>query len=93
MASADDQAFLDRISEVIDLCNRQAESAQADQVSLSTLYAAARYCAWRCRYANTTGQQMTGRRDEAMKVFGDQFLRMFADAYDEIAAEFTADTR
>lgn len=93
MASQDEQAFLARISEVIDLCNEQAESAPADQVSMSTLYAAARYCAWRCSHSNSSGQQMAARREEAMRIFRDQFQRMFAEAYDEIAADFTANSQ
>lgn len=93
MATAEEQAFIARVGEHIDLSNTQARSAPGQQVSMSALYAAARYCAWMCRGSNASGEQMTARRGEAMTIFGQQFATMFGDCYDEYARDFTSNAK
>ncbi len=87
-ASAEELAFTARARAHLDLCNAQSEQVAAEQVSMSQLYAAARYCAFMCTRANSSGAEMTARRDEAVNIFGQQFIEMFMQSYDEFAQNF-----
>ncbi len=88
MASEEELKFTARAKAHIDLCNEQSAQAIGEDVALSAMYAVARYAAYLCIGANTSGTQMTSRRDEAQGVFGDQFRQMFLDCYDEFARDF-----
>ncbi len=88
MSEADDQAFIERAMTHIELNNQQAGQARGEDVAMSSLYAAARYCAWMCTGANQTGEQMAARRAEAMTIFSEQFAQMFGDCYDDYTRNF-----
>ncbi|MDV6332373.1 DUF3144 domain-containing protein [Asticcacaulis sp. 201] len=88
MASQEELDFTGRAKAHIDLCNAQSAHAHSEDVALSAMYAAARYTAFLCLGANTSGEQMAGRREEALAIFDDQFRQMFLDCYDEFARDF-----
>ena len=88
MPTPEEPTFTERAKAHIDLSNTQSHKAPADQVAMSMLYAAARYCAHLCIRGNASGVEMFERRDEAAKIFDAQFHQMFLDCYDEYARRF-----
>ena len=81
----DQQIFLERAAAFITLCNEQAADIPGEQVALSAIYGVTRYCAWLCSKRNADTATMAANREEAVKMFGDEFNRMFADWYDHYA--------
>ncbi len=88
MPTPEELAFTDRVKAHLDTSNAQSETAVPENVAMSSLYAAARYCAFVCTRANGSGAEMAARRDEAMEIFGRQFADMFGSCYDEFARQF-----
>ncbi len=88
MSTPEEIAFTDRVKAILDISNTQSETAIPENVAMSSLYAAARYCAFVCTRANGSGAEMAARRDEAMEIFGRQFSEMFMTCYDEFARQF-----
>jgi hypothetical protein len=81
-------AFWERANSLINLANDQCNTAHPNEVSASTLYAAARFNAF--IVAKTTGnaQNMKTERDRALEYFTDQFRQMMAANLDDFAANF-----
>ncbi len=88
MDETEQQAFLSRAAAFVELCNSQAKDVPGEKVAMSALYGVTRYCAWLCKRANGSGPEMAGRRAEALKMFSDEFNRMFGDWYDHYAELF-----
>lgn len=82
MAETEEQAFLRRAVEHIELCNIQAKDTPGEKVAMAALYGVARYCAHLCRSRHGNATMMAERRDEAIAMFSDEFNRVFADWYD-----------
>lgn len=82
MADDEEQAFLRRAAEHIELCNIQAKDAPGEKVAMAAMYGVARYCAHLCRTRHGNPAVMAERRDEAIRMFSDEFTRMFGDWYD-----------
>jgi len=83
MAEQTDPTFFERADAHIALSNEQLRSKEGARVAASTVFAAARFNAWMCANMNGTAERMKARRDEAEKVFLDEYRRMFLDNYDD----------
>lgn len=78
----EEQAFLRRAAEHIELCNIQAKDVTGERVVMSALYGVSRYCAHLCRTRHQNPAMMADQREQAIQMFSAEFTRMFSDWYD-----------
>ncbi|MEI9906354.1 MAG: DUF3144 domain-containing protein [Asticcacaulis sp.] len=78
----EEQAFLRRAADYIDVCNAQAAEVPGEKVAMSALYGVSRYCAHLCRARQQSPAAMADQRDEAIRMFSEEFTRMFSNWYD-----------
>ncbi len=78
----EEQAFLQRAAEQIELCNFQARDVPGEKVVMSALYGVTRYAAHLCHVRQPTPAAMTAQRDQAIQMFSEEFTRMFSNWYD-----------
>ena len=64
-----DEAFWDRIDEVVDLANQQTEHAESDDVSSSLLYATARFNAYLLASSAENADEIKAGKDSAVEYF------------------------
>jgi hypothetical protein len=81
-------AFWERANAFINLANDQCNAAHPNEVSASTLYAAARFNAFIVAKTTGTADNMKLERDRALEYFTDQFRQMMAANLDDFAANF-----
>lgn len=83
MTEQTDPTFFERADAHIALSNEQLRTKEGARVATSTVFAAARFNAWMCANMNPSAKRMSERRDEAEKVFLDEYRRMFLENYDD----------
>ncbi len=83
MAENPDPTFYERVDAHINLSNTQLSAADGPRVAASTVFAGARFNSWMCANMNTSAEQMKSRRDEAERIFVDEYRRMFLENYDD----------
>ncbi len=81
--------FFEHVDAHINLSNHQINDGfPKGQVSASTMYASARFCAWLTATGCTSAEDMASRRDQAKAFFADEFTRMFDESYREYTDNF-----
>ncbi|WP_303829540.1 DUF3144 domain-containing protein [Asticcacaulis taihuensis] len=83
-----DPDFLKRVDDHIALSNEHIEGANGARVAMSGTFAAARFTAWMCANSDGSGERMKARREEAVRIFTDEFRRMFEESFDDFANNF-----
>lgn len=83
MAEQQDPTFFERADAHIGLSNEQLKIAEGARVAASTAFAAARFNAWMCANMNPSAERMAERREEAERIFTDEYRRMFLENYDD----------
>lgn len=83
-----DNAFADRINELVATLNKQAESADVADVADSAIYAAARYLVFAHATQYESREKFDGTRDEAMEHFLKVFREILSDNMDEYSEGF-----
>ncbi len=78
-----DKEFWDRADEIIDLANRQCESASNGKVSTSLLYAAARFNAFIVASSAKDPEELKNDKERAVKYFAEQYKKMLVENIDE----------
>jgi hypothetical protein len=81
-------AFWERANAFINLANDQCDTAHPNEVSASTLYAAARFNAFIVAKTTGSAQNMQADRERALEYFTDQFRQMMAGNLDDFTANF-----
>jgi hypothetical protein len=81
-------AFWERANALINLANDQCEAAHPNEVSASTLYAAARFNAFIVAKTTGSGANMKLEKERALDYFTEQFRQMMAANLDDFAANF-----
>jgi hypothetical protein len=80
----------DRADELIALANTQAKSVPMGDVSVSTLYAAARYNALVAACGHDSSEGMRQNFDEIVDYFVSQYSKMLQENLDDYIANFEA---
>lgn len=83
-----DPKFWERANAIINLANDQCQSTNPNEVSASTLYAAARFNAFIVAQATGSADNMKLERERALEYFTEQFRNMMAVNLDDFAANF-----
>jgi hypothetical protein len=81
-------AFWERANALINLANDQCATAHPNEVSASSLYAAARFNAFIVAKTVGSAENMLLERDRALEYFTDQFRQMMAANLDDFAGNF-----
>jgi hypothetical protein len=81
-------AFFERANALINLANEQCTTAHPNEVSASSMYAAARFNAF--IVAGTTGnaKTMALEKERALEYFTDQFRKMMVNNLDDFIENF-----
>ena len=88
MTEKTDTTFFERADAHIALSNEQLRTTEGARVAASTVFGAARFNAWMCANMNGSAERMKQRRDEAERVFLDEYRRMFLENYDDYVANW-----
>ena len=83
-----DPDFFKRVEDHISLSNEQMKTIDGGRVAMSQTFAAARFSAWMCANYDGSGERMTQRKEEAMRIFTNEFIRMFEQSYDDYAKNY-----
>ena len=83
-----DQAFWERVNAIINTANAQCDAADANHVTASTMYAAARFNAFIVANSSGSGENMKAEKERALDHFTAQFRAMMADNLDDFIANF-----
>ncbi|WP_020157754.1 DUF3144 domain-containing protein [Methylobacter marinus] len=78
-----DKDFWDRADEIIDLANKQCDSASNGKVSSSLLYAAARFNAFIVASSAKDSEELKNDKERAVKYFTEQYKKMLVENIDE----------
>lgn len=84
-----DTAFFKRVDEHIALSNEQLKTMDGGRVAMSNTFAAARFSAWMCANHDGSGERMKQRKEEALRIFTEEFRRMFEESYDDYANNYS----
>ncbi|HTM80809.1 DUF3144 domain-containing protein [Asticcacaulis sp.] len=84
-----DTDFFKRVDEHIALSNEQLKTMEGARVAMSGTFAAARFSAWMCANYDGSGERMKQRKDEAMRIFTEEFRRMFEESYDDYTNNYS----
>ena len=84
-----DTDFFKRVDAHIALSNEQLKTIDGGRVAMSGTFAAARFSAWMCANLDASGERMKERKEEAMRVFTEEFRRMFEESYDDYANNYS----
>ena len=71
-----DEAFWDRIDEVVDLANQQTEHAESDDVSSSLLYATARFNAYLLASSAENADEIKAGKESAVEYFTEKYRQL-----------------
>ncbi|KZZ62545.1 hypothetical protein A3762_12425 [Oleiphilus sp. HI0125] len=80
--------FWERADKIIAVANEQAKEFDIGKVSSSTLYAAARYCAFNVASSADDVEEMQQDKEEAIRYFVGQFQKMLTENLDEYIASY-----
>ena len=83
-----DNAFWERADEIINLANQQAEDVESDDVSLSLLYATARFNAFLIASSAEKADDIKAGKDAAVEYFTEQYSQLLIDNIDEYIENF-----
>jgi len=84
-----DATFFQRVDEHIALSNEQLKTMEGARVAMSGTFAAARFSAWMCANFDGSGERMQQRKEEALRLFTEEFRRMFEESYDDYANNYS----
>ena len=80
--------FWQRVNALINLANGQCDGAHPNEVSASTLYAAARFNAFIVAQTTGSAENMALEKARALDYFTDQFRKMMEDNLDDFTKNF-----
>ena len=81
-------AFFDRANALINLANDQCATTHPNEVSASTLYAAARFNAFIVASTTGTAQDMASQKEGALDYLTDQFRKMMVANLDDFIENY-----
>lgn len=82
--------FWTRSNALVNLANDQCNDASPNEVSASTMYAAARFNAFLVATSTGSAQNMEAERERALAYFTDQFRKMMEDNFSDFITNFEA---
>lgn len=86
--STPDQEFWNRINAIINQANAQCDSASPNAVSVSTMYAAARFNAFIAANSTGSAENLKAEKQRALDHFTEQFRKMMDENLDDFIAHF-----
>lgn len=81
-------AFWDRSNAIINMLNEQCQTAPANDVGASILFASARFNAFNFAKAAGSGEALAFDRERALEYFTTEFRNMMASNLDDFIANF-----
>ncbi|MCX4026829.1 DUF3144 domain-containing protein [Endozoicomonas sp. SM1973] len=84
-----DHEFFKRADEIISLANTQCDSTANESVSLSLLFAAARFNAFIVASSVRNIEELKAEKPEAVKYFKEQYEKMLVENIDEYIKNYS----